>query len=113
MRQNKLAIRNAISGTLMQLIKILLNFIVRTAFIYTLGEQAAGLNGLFTNILSILSLTELGFGAAVVTHMYKPLAQNDKKRIVELMRIYRTIYLFVGFAIVMIGMIILPLLPAF
>ena len=112
MRQNKLAIRNAISGTLMQLIKILLNFIVRTAFIYTLGEQAVGLNGLFTNILSILSLTELGFGAAVVTHMYKPLAQNDKKRIVELMRIYRTIYLFVGFAIVMIGMIILPLLPA-
>lgn len=111
MKQNKLAIKNALSGTIMQLVKILLNFIVRTAFIYKLGEQAVGLNGLFTNILSILSLSELGFGAAVVTHMYEPLARNDKKRIVELMRIYRTIYLFVGLVIVAAGMIILPMLP--
>ena len=74
MKQNKLAIKNAISGSLMQLVKILLNFIVRTVFIRTLGEQAVGLNGLFTNILSIMSLSELGFGAAVVTHMYQPLS---------------------------------------
>ena len=77
MRQNKLAIRNAISGTLMQLIKILLNFIVRTAFIYTLGEQAVGLNGLFTNILSILSLTELGFGAICINRWHKTIKRES------------------------------------
>jgi O-antigen/teichoic acid export membrane protein len=111
-KQNKLAIKNAISGSLMQLVKILLNFIVRTVFIRTLGEQAVGLNGLFTNILSIMSLSELGFGAAVVTHMYQPLAQNDNKRVFELMKIYKTIYIFVGIAISMVGIVLLPFLPS-
>lgn len=95
----------------MQLVKILINFVVRTVFIHMLGEQAVGLNGLFTNILSLLSLTELGFGGAIIAHMYKPIAEGDTARIKVLMRIYRTIYNFVAILVALGGIIIFPVLP--
>jgi len=111
LNQNKLLIRNAASGTVMQIAKLFLNFVVRTIFIHTLGNQALGLNGLFTNILSLLSLTELGFGAAVVTHMYKPIAEQNHTRIRVLMGVYRTIYLGVGAMVAILGLMLVPFIP--
>ncbi|MEQ2601652.1 hypothetical protein [Phocaeicola vulgatus] len=58
-----------------QLLTILLTFVSRTAFIYTLGAEYLGLNGLFSNILSILALSELGIGGAIAFYLYKPLAR--------------------------------------
>ncbi|WP_127848322.1 lipopolysaccharide biosynthesis protein [Lacticaseibacillus hulanensis] len=111
MKSGRLIIRNATSGAVMQVLKIVINFLVRTLFIRTLGESALGLNGLFTNMLNLLSLTELGFGAAIVTHMYKPLAHGDDNRVLVLMRIYKTIYLSVGFILMLIGSILMVGIP--
>jgi len=60
-----------------QFITILMQFIVRTIFIQTLGKSYLGINGLFSNILSMLSLAELGVGNAILFKLYEPLSKND------------------------------------
>ena len=64
------SIRNTIYALGTQIISMLMSFIVRTVFIYTLGKNYLGFNGLFSNIFSILSLTELGMGTAIIYSMY-------------------------------------------
>lgn len=60
---------------------LLLSFASRTVFIYVLGAEYLGLNGLFTNILSFLALSELGLGSAIAFLLYKPIAENDEEQI--------------------------------
>lgn len=62
------------------LVKALLAFASQTVFIYTLGSVYLGVNGLFTNILGMLSLAELGIGGAISFSLYKPLAEHDTKK---------------------------------
>ena len=56
---------------------LIMAFVSRTVFIYILGAEYLGLNGLFTNILSFLALSELGLGSAIAFLLYKPIADND------------------------------------
>ena len=63
--------KNVIYSFGLQIGQLVINFLARTVFIYTLGVQYLGVNGLFTNILTLLSLTELGFGNAIIYSMYK------------------------------------------
>ena len=63
--RTKNSFKNIIGNNIFQLLNIILNFVLRTIFIKTLGENFLGINGLFTNILSILSLAELGIGTAM------------------------------------------------
>lgn len=77
LERSKNAVRNAFYGTINTLVSVLLPFIVRTVFIYTLGTEYLGLNSLFSSILNMLNITELGFGSAVVFCMYKPIADDD------------------------------------
>ena len=60
-----------------QLIVMIMNFVVRTVFISTLGKEYLGINGLFSNILSLLSLAELGVGSAILFKLYEPISKND------------------------------------
>ena len=73
------SLRNFNVGMIFQVATLILNFITRTIFIHTLGVEYLGINGLFSNILTFLSLAELGIGNAIIYSMYKPLAKNDKK----------------------------------
>ena len=73
-------IRNAAVGFGAQLIIILLNFINRTFFIQFLGAEYLGLSGLFSNILSMLSLAELGIGVAISFSLYKPLQEQNIRK---------------------------------
>lgn len=75
------AIKNLITGVCGQVLIMILKFITRTVFIQTLGKSCLGINGLFTNILDMLSLTELGIGTAIIYNLYKPIALNDYQRI--------------------------------
>ena len=79
--RTKNSILNFISSIGGQLITIIMQFVVRTVFIHTLGKSYLGINGLFTNILSMLSLAEMGVGSAIIFKMYEPLAKKDEKRI--------------------------------
>ena len=66
------SIKNAIYAFSIQIFSILMAFAVRTVFIHTLGKDYLGFNGLFNNIFSILSLTELGVGTAIVYYVFRP-----------------------------------------
>ena len=105
------AIRNTKWGVVQKTVNILFPFIVRTVLIYTLSAEYAGLSSLFTSILSILSLTELGFSNAIVYHMYKPIANDDKEKVCTLLNVYKKAYLVIGIVILIIGISIIPILP--
>ncbi len=94
-----------------QMLTTVLKFVTRTVFIYTLGKQYLGINGLFADILTMLSLTELGIDTAINFKLYKPLAENDEKRVRVLMKFYKQAYRIVGATILLIGLGLIPLLP--
>lgn len=109
--RTKNSILNFTSSIGGQLITILMQFVVRTVFISTLGKSYLGISGLFTNILSMLSLAELGVGSAIIYKLYDPIAKNDKQRINVLMVFYKVVYRYIGIAISVIGVCLIPFLP--
>ena len=109
--RTKNAGRNIFFGIILKVYQIIVPFVMRTAMIYLMGVQYLGLNSLFTSVLQVLNLAELGVGSAMVYSMYKPIATDDKKSICALMRLYRTYYRVIGLAIAIIGTCLLPLIP--
>ncbi len=105
------SIMNFITGFGGKLLEIGLNFISRSVFIYILGKSYLGINGLFSDILTMLSLTELGIDTAIVFRLYTPLAQKDEKRVRLLMKFYRRAYTVIGIIILLLGLCVIPLLP--
>ena len=94
-----------------QFLTIVMHFVVRTVFIHTLGKSYLGIGGLFSNILSMLSLTEFGVGAAIIFKLYEPIAHDDHRRINTLMHFYRQVYRLIGLAVTLIGLCLIPFLP--
>ena len=87
-----------------------LQFICRTVFIKVLSTEYLGVNGLFTNILTMLSFAELGIGNAIIFKLYKPIAENDQEKIKTYMKFYQKAYVLIGIVILTIGIIIIPFL---
>lgn len=94
-----------------QLLTIIMQFAVRSVFINTLGKSYLGINGLFSNILSMLSLAELGVGSAILFKLYEPIAHDDHHRIALLMKFYKNAYWVIGLAVAAIGICLIPFLP--
>lgn len=109
--RTKSTIKNATTGLETQLLITILQFVSRTVFIHHLGASYLGISGLFTNILSLLSLTELGLDTAINYKLYKPLATGDTLRLQVLMKFYQRAYLFVGCVIFGLGLLLVPFLP--
>ena len=103
--------RNIFWGIINKIITLLLPFFTRAVMIRTLGADYLGLNSLFSSVLQVLNLTELGFSSAIVYSMYKPIAENDKDTICTLLNAYRKIYKVIGIAILAIGFVLIPFLP--
>ena len=72
--------------------------------------QYLGLNSLFSSILQVLNLAELGIGSAMVYSMYKPIAEDDNITICALMNLYKIYYRVIGLVIAVGGLIIVPFL---
>ncbi len=104
---------NIIIGLSSLLISTICSFVLRTIFIHKLGETYLGVNGLLSNILSMLSLAELGVGTAIGFSLYKPLANNDEKKIAALMQYYKKTYLIIGLIVFAIGLTVTPFLHFF
>lgn len=109
--RTKNASRNIVFGILLKIYQIAVPFLMRTAMIYFMGVQYLGLNSLFTSILQVLNLTELGVGSAMVFSMYKPIAEDDVATICALMRLYRLYYRTIGLLIAIIGGALTPFIP--
>lgn len=99
---------NFASGFLGRVLAILLNFVVRTIFIYCLNEAYLSVNGLYSNILTVLSLAELGFGSAMVYRMYAPVAVKDYQKAAALLQFYKKIYIIIGVVIFSLGLCVIP-----
>lgn len=113
MSRTQNASRNIGWGIINKIISILTPFVLRTMVIYIIGIQYVGLNSLFSSILGVLSLAELGFGSALVFSMYKPIAENDVSKVNALLNLYRKIYRCVGVIILILGLLIMPFLDFF
>lgn len=109
----KNSINNIIYGLGSQIVISLLGFLSRTVFINTLGNEYLGVNGLFSNILTMLSLANLGIGVSIVYSLYKPLATKDESKIKALMNFYEKIYRMIGIVVLVLGFSLLPFLNYF
>lgn len=109
--RTKNATRNIIFGVILKLYQLLIPFVMRTLIIYLLGVQYLGLNSLFSSILQVLNLAELGVGSAMVYSMYKPIAEDDETTICALMKLYKIYYRVIGSVICILGLILLPFIP--
>lgn len=107
------SIKNIITNFAGQGLNMLLNFVVRTVFIYTLSMEFTGISGLFSNVLMVLNLSELGIGSVITFAMYKPVADNDIEKLKTLMQFYRRAYRAIGFVFLGFGLVLLPFLPYF
>lgn len=102
--------RNIFLGIFQQVVSLLLTFITRTIFIKFLNVELLGVNSLFSNILTVLSLADLGFGTAILYSMYRPLAEGDEKKLSALMGYFKKIYMIVATVVLVLGVAIIPFL---
>ncbi len=109
--RTKNATRNIGVGMVLRLYQTVVPFLMRTAMIQFMGVEYLGLNSLFSSILHVLNLAELGVGAAMVFSMYKPIAEDDTPRICALMKLYQRYYRLIGLVIGAVGLMLTPLVP--
>lgn len=105
----KNSIKNIYISVLTQIIIALLGFVSRRVFVSSLGTEYLGVNGLLSNILSMLSLAEGGIGVSIVYNLYKPLAKDDKPKIIALVQLYKKIYGILSIGIFAISLVIYPI----
>ena len=104
------SILNIVTGLGGYVINTVLGFLCRIVFIRCLSAEYLGISGLFANILTMLSLAELGIGSAIVFALYKPLAENDESKIASLMRYYAKAYRIIGIVVAIFGLCMIPFL---
>lgn len=102
--------KNIFWGYVSTLLITILSFVCRTAFINSIGVDFLGINGLFTSVLGVLSLTELGIGTAMNYSLYKPVADNDIEKIKSLMKVFKSAYRVVAIVVAVLGLVVLPFL---
>lgn len=109
--RTKNAIYNAMFTWVGQFSLIIVTLLSRKVFLELLGAEYLGVNSLFANILSFLSMAELGIGSAITYSLYKPIAEDDEEQIKSLMQLYRKAYWLIGAFVMFAGLILVPVLP--
>ncbi len=103
--------KNILFGYISNFTILLIGLLQRTVFILVLDRTLLGVNSLYTDILSMLSLAELGIGSALNYSLYKPVANEDQEKIKSYMRLYKKAYLAIAGVIAVIGLALTPFLP--
>lgn len=109
--RTKKATRNILINFANQFITLLLSFLSRTVFIHTLGVEFLGINGLFSDVLGMLSMVDLGFNTAMVYSFYEPIAEGDQRKIAALITFYRRIYNWIATGVATVGLCLMPFIP--
>lgn len=110
--RTKKSFRNTYSGLISRCVNLLVPFFIRTVIIHKLGSEYLGLSSLFTSVIHVLNLAELGIGNALVFSMYKPVAEDDRPRICALLALYKKVYRIIGCIVLAAGLGVMPFLPA-
>lgn len=106
----KNSIRNSAFGLFAEVTTLILGFFVRSVFVKTLAEDYLGVNGLFTNILQVLSFAELGIGNAIVFSLYKPIREQNTAQIRQYVDFYKSAYRIIGAVVAVLGLMLVPFL---
>ena len=106
-------IRNLVYAWMSQGFTIVMNLVVRIIFVRILSRDYVGIAGLFTNIITVLSVAELGIGSAITYGLYAPLANGSQNKVKALMQFYRRVYIFIGGFILFAGIALTPFLAWF
>lgn len=109
--RSKASVLNSTVATTTQAVQLIVQFIARSVFIYTLGSQYLGLNGLFTNILGYLNFAELGIGSAITFSLYKPLRENDIIQVSAILKLFKKLYQIIAVVVLIGGLIVCPFIP--
>lgn len=112
MNRTHQTLRNSLWGLISKIVSIFSPFVIRTLIINELGANYLGLSGLYTSILQVLNMAELGISSAIVFSLYRPLAEKDKNTICALMALYRKLYRYIGIGILAIGICVTPFLSS-
>lgn len=104
------SVLNIVTGLGGYAVNTVVGLVCRMIFTRTLSADYLGVSGLFTNILTMLSLAELGIGSAIVYALYKPLATDDREKIASLVHFYGKCYQTIGIVVAAIGIIVMPFL---
>lgn len=102
--------RNAILSISFQLVLFILTFATRSIFINLLGQEYLGINGLFSNVLSFLSLADLGINSVLLFALYKPISENDISKVKTLVLFSKKVYRIIAISIYLIGILVIPFL---
>lgn len=109
--RKKRSIFNIIGSLGSYFISTIFTFITQMVIIKILGVEYSGVNGLFTNILTMLSIAELGIGTTIIYKLYEPLANHDIENIKSWMQFYKLCYRVVAVLVLIVGIVLLPLVP--
>ncbi len=109
--RTKKTFRNTTIGIISYLLNAGLSFVGRIVFIRTLGIEYLGIGGLFSNILVMLSLSDLGIYTVMTYSLYKPIAENDTKKITIYIHYFQKLYNIIAFVVLGIGLALIPILP--
>lgn len=110
--RTKNTIRNMSAGIVSKFLSLIIPFIIRTIVLHELGANYVGISSLFSSILQVLSVAELGFSSAIVFSLYKPIAENDIEEVCEWLTLYKKVYYIVGTIVLLGGVAVLPMLPS-
>ena len=113
MTRTQKSLKNLITAFTGQFFDIIISIVSRIVFVRCLGAEYLGLNGLFTNILTIFSLAELGVGQAINVALYKPLVEKNIEKVKSLMALYRKAYVTIGCAVAGLGFSFTPFYKVF
>lgn len=110
--KTKSVLFNIIFGLLYYGTTVILGLFNRRILVLTMGIEYQGISGLFGNVLSMLAIAELGIGATIIFHLYRPLEEKNIELVKSLMCFYRKCYNIIAFVIIILGLILIPFLPA-
>lgn len=100
------SILNTTLSTGIYIVNTVIAFVSRMIFIRVLSDSYLGLNSLFSNIFSVLSIVELGVGNSIIYYLYKPVHEKDEREIAAIMRLARKIYIGLGLFVAFSGLIV-------
>lgn len=110
--RQKNALLASASGIIEQFVAIVSVFVYRTLFLSILTKEYLGIEGLFTNILQLFSLAELGIGSAILFRMYKPFAEKDADKISAYVQFFKNVYNGIAGLILLVAACLYPFITS-
>lgn len=108
--RTKNVFKNSTASLIQRFLQIIAHFALRTVFIYYLGKEYTAVSSLFSDILQVISLMELGLDASMIYSLYEPIATGDKRKIAALLKFFKSAFTLVGFLVLLLGLGCVPFL---